>query len=128
MSASANASFSLFVSFPTGPPISATTELRVTERPGIWKKTTRRYTDSPLEPRCLADFERACHHHQDVIESPFTQKVVTTRATPNGRVPLTPELCIVHENGKRSETPVNDEADWRRALESHFGIAQEPPS
>ena len=61
-------------------------------------------------------------------ESPFTQKVVTTRATPNGRVTLTPELCIVHENGKRSETPVNDEADWRRALESHFGIAQEPPS
>ena len=24
-----------------------------------------------LEPRCLADFERACHHHQDVIRIPL---------------------------------------------------------
>jgi len=81
-----------------------------------------------LEPCQLADFEAACHHHQTSSESPFTQKVVTTRATPNGRVTLTPELCIVRENGKRSETTVNSEAEWRSALESHFGIVQEPPS
>ena len=81
-----------------------------------------------LEPRRIADFEPGCHHHQTSSESPFTRKVVTTRATPNGRVTLTPELCIVHENGKRSETPVNDEAEWRSALESYFGIVLEPPS
>ncbi len=41
---------------------------------------------------------------------------------------LTPDLCIVRENGKRSETPVNNEAEWRSTLESHFGIVQEPLS
>ena len=80
-----------------------------------------------LEPRRLADFEPGCRYHQTSPESTFTQNVVTTRATPNGRVTLTPERCIIRENGKRSETPVNDEAEWRSALESHFGIVQEPP-
>lgn len=79
-----------------------------------------------LKPYELQDFEPGCRYHQTSPESPFTRKTVTTRATPSGRVTLTSSRCIVHEDGVRRETPVSDEDEWRRALESQFGIVLEP--
>jgi N-hydroxyarylamine O-acetyltransferase len=81
-----------------------------------------------LTPRRLSDFEEACHYQQTSPESTFTQRVVTTRLTPEGRVTLTRERLILHgphDGGGRVETKIDHDAEWRRALAEHFDIVLE---
>ena len=75
-----------------------------------------------LTPRRLEDYVAACHYQQTSEESTFTQRVVTTRATPGGRITLTRERLIRYRAGEKTETPIDDDCEWRRALEKHFGI------
>ena len=78
-------------------------------------------------PRRLEDFAAACRYHQSSDESTFTQRVVTTRATPEGRITLTPERLIRHggDSNQRIETPIGNDIEWRRALEEHFNLVLE---
>jgi len=78
-----------------------------------------------LTPRQLHEYEAACHYQQTSKESTFTQRVVTTRATPEGRLTLTPERMIRHRGGEKVESPIANEHEWHRALEEHFGIVLE---
>ena len=57
----------------------------------------------------------------------FTQRVVATRATPDGRLTLTQKRLIRHggESSPRSETPINNDTEWRHALEEHFNLLLE---
>ena len=80
-----------------------------------------------LTPHELNEYEAACHYQQTSPESTFTQRVVTTRATPEGRITLTPERLIRHHGTEKTESPIADEAEWHRALEEHFGIVLEDP-
>ena len=80
-----------------------------------------------LTPRRLEDFAEACRYHQSSGESTFTQRVVTTRATPGGRITLTPGRLIRHGGVpiERTETPIANDAAWRHALEEHFDLVLE---
>ncbi|GMR22229.1 MAG: arylamine N-acetyltransferase [Acidobacteriota bacterium] len=80
-----------------------------------------------LTPRRLADYEDACRYHQSSDESMFTQRVVATRATPGGRITLTPKRLIRHHGtpGERTEIPIANDTEWRHALEEHFDIVLE---
>ncbi len=78
-----------------------------------------------LAPRQLADFEEACHYQQNSPESTFTQRVVTTRFTPGGRVTLTRERLVVHRGAERIETKIENETEWSQALDEHFDIVLE---
>ena len=79
------------------------------------------------EPRRLEDFSEACRYHQSSGDSVFTQRVVTTRATPGGRITLTQERLIRHGGipSERTETPIANDTEWRHALEEHFDIVLE---
>ena len=80
-----------------------------------------------LTPRRLGDHAEACRYRQSSEESTFTQRVVTTRATPGGRITLTPE-CLTRHRGigrERTETPIANDTEWRDALEEHFDLVLE---
>ena len=80
-----------------------------------------------LTPRRLDDFADACRYHQSSGDSMFTQRVVTTRATPGGRITLTQERLIRHGGlpSERTETPIANDTEWRHALEEHFDFVLE---
>lgn len=75
-----------------------------------------------LEPRKLSDFAEGCHYHQTSPDSTFTQKVLCTRATSEGRLTLSQDAIIETRNGVKSRTLIASRADWRKALEKGFGI------
>lgn len=78
-----------------------------------------------LAPRALADYVSACTYQQTSEESTFTQRVVTTRATPGGRLTLTRERLIEHRGADKTETLIANDTEWRSALEEHFDIVLE---
>ena len=79
-----------------------------------------------LTPRRLEDFARGCEHHQSSPETMFTQKLITTRATPDGgRVTLTPDRLVRHASGERSDEPIRNLDEWRQALAEQFDIVLE---
>lgn len=80
-----------------------------------------------LMPRRLDEFAARCHYHQTSARSPFTQKRVCSRATPEGRVTLSEMKLITTTNGSREERLLKSEAEWQAALAEHFGV-QVPPS
>ena len=78
-----------------------------------------------LTPRELRDFEPGCNYHQTSPDSHFTQKIVVSRALPEGRITLTSDKVIRRLSGVRTEHDVRDARAWERALEQHFGIQME---
>ncbi|MGH9321535.1 MAG: arylamine N-acetyltransferase family protein [Vicinamibacteria bacterium] len=78
-----------------------------------------------LTPRRLSDFRGGCEYHQTSKDSPFTQRVVTSRALAEGRITLTRERLILHSRTGRTETPIPDESAWLDALGRHFEISLE---
>ncbi|MCE7945709.1 MAG: arylamine N-acetyltransferase, partial [Chlorobi bacterium CHB1] len=75
-----------------------------------------------LQPHRLVEFDGMCHYHQTSPASHFTQKRICTRATPEGRVTLSDMRLIITANGQRQETVLQDEDEYRHALQEHFGI------
>lgn len=75
-----------------------------------------------LQPRQLVDFTSMCRHHQTSSASHFTQKRICSRATPEGRITLSDMRLIITANGQRQETVLQDEDEYRHALQEHFGI------
>ena len=80
-----------------------------------------------LTPRRLGDHAEACRYRHSSDESTFTQRVVTTRATPGGRITLTRECLIRHRGIRRgrAETPIANDTEWRDSLEEHFDLVLE---
>lgn len=78
-----------------------------------------------LTPRELSDFEEACRYQQTSPESTFTQRVVTTRVIPDGRVTLTRDRLVFQQGGERTETKIDNDTEWCHALEKHFDIVLE---
>ena len=86
--------------------------------PEDWK---RQYSFA-LVPRQLSDFAAMCDYHQTSPQSSFTQKNICSRATPDGRITLADRELIVTRNGKKEESTLHSEQEWREALNMHFGI------
>ena len=75
-----------------------------------------------LEPYELSDFDEMCRYHQTSPESPFTQKRVCTRATPEGRITISNMRAIVTERGVKQERELSSHEEWTAALREYFGI------
>lgn len=70
-------------------------------------------------------FVPMCDFHQHSPESLFTQKLLCTRARPDGRITLSGRRLIASVGADRLEQPVKDAEALRLLLGRHFGIALE---
>lgn len=86
--------------------------------PADWK---RQYSFA-LVPHQLGDFAGMCHYHQTSPESSFTQKRICSRATPDGRITVADGKLIITRNGKKEESVLDSDQEWREALKRYFEI------
>jgi N-hydroxyarylamine O-acetyltransferase len=86
---------------------------------GTWK---RQYFFN-LTPRSLDEFAPMCQYHQTSPESPFTQKSVCSRATPDGRITVADQRLIFTRNGIREERLLASGDERQRALKEYFDIS-----
>lgn len=75
-----------------------------------------------LTPRSLAEFGVMCRFQQTSPESHFTQNLVCSLATLDGRVTLSNHRLIVTTAAGREERQVTSEGEYRELLGSIFGI------
>ncbi|MEO0534214.1 MAG: arylamine N-acetyltransferase [Cyanobacteria bacterium P01_A01_bin.123] len=75
-----------------------------------------------LIPHRLEDFSDMCHYQQTSPDSNFTRKAVCSLATPKGRITLSNNRLIVTIGEQREERLVEDEAEYRALMRTHFGI------
>lgn len=82
-------------------------------------KTLYRFT---LQPRAQSDFAAMCRYHSSSPESPFTQRLLCSRPTENGRVTLSDHKLIVTADHQRTETTLLSEQQRQAALRQYFAI------
>lgn len=76
-----------------------------------------------LQPRNYpSDYQSACLYHQTSPHSSFTRGSVISRATPEGRISLEDGRLILTENGRRSEHPLENDAEYRAFLKQYFEV------
>jgi N-hydroxyarylamine O-acetyltransferase len=93
---------------------------------GRWK---REYVFT-LQPRELFEFAGMCHYHQTSPESHFTRNRICSMATAEGRVTLSENMSgessdrklIETRAGRREETFLSSEQEWRAKLRERFGV------
>ncbi|MBT2368302.1 arylamine N-acetyltransferase [Streptomyces sp. ISL-10] len=73
-------------------------------------------------PRELADFEAGAWYHRTSPASHFTQSLVCSRLTPEGRVTLSGRKLVVTEHGERHERQLSDDAAVLAAYQEQFGL------
>jgi N-hydroxyarylamine O-acetyltransferase len=73
-------------------------------------------------PHQLEEFAPRCHFHQTSLESSFTQRRLCSLATSDGRITLENQRLITTKNGKKTETHIAGEEEFRRLLLERFGI------
>ncbi|MGQ8816432.1 arylamine N-acetyltransferase family protein [Serratia sp. NA_13] len=82
-------------------------------------KTLYRFTLQAREP---SEFDGMCHYHSTSPQSHFTQRLVCSRPTENGRVTLSENKLIITEDHQRRESTLHSEVERRAALMRYFGI------
>jgi N-hydroxyarylamine O-acetyltransferase len=82
-------------------------------------KTLYRFT---LQKRELNEFADMCEYHSTSPQSHFTQKLVCSHATENGRVTISENKLIITEDHHRRESTLHSEQERREALMRYFGI------
>jgi N-hydroxyarylamine O-acetyltransferase len=73
-------------------------------------------------PRQYADFVERCAYHQTSPDSHFTQSILCSLATPEGRLTIAGDRLITTIDGERQEQEIRNEAELRELLLTHFGI------
>lgn len=73
-------------------------------------------------PQPLAAFEAMCRYHQTSPDSIFTQGLICSMATREGRISLAKDRLIVAERGVRREEALPDPVARNQALADHFGV------
>ena len=73
-------------------------------------------------PRVISDFEEMCTFHQTSPESHFTQEIICTMATKNGRVSLSDDFLTNTDGSSKKKTKVDSNKDFKHKLRDHFGI------
>jgi N-hydroxyarylamine O-acetyltransferase len=71
----------------------------------------------------LHHFDAMCDYHQTSSSSPFTRKIVCSRATGEGRITFANGRYIENEQDHRDETMIGNEASLNKILRSKFGIS-----
>lgn len=82
-------------------------------------KTLYRFTLQAREP---SEFDGMCHYHSTSPQSHFTQRLVCSRPTENGRVTLSENKLIITEDHQRHESTLHSEEERRATLMRYFGI------
>ncbi|CAI0869950.1 arylamine N-acetyltransferase family protein [Serratia proteamaculans] len=82
-------------------------------------KTLYRFTLQAREP---SEFDGMCHYHSTSPQSHFTQRLVCSRPTENGRVTLSENKLIITEDHQRHESTLHSEQERREALMRYFSI------
>ncbi|MFN8489208.1 MAG: arylamine N-acetyltransferase [Caldilineaceae bacterium] len=70
----------------------------------------------------LADYGAMCDYHQSSPASHFTQHIVCTRATPCGRLTLSPDSLTITEGDNKEKKAVTSPAEYQQLLFTHFGV------
>ncbi|MFD7442193.1 arylamine N-acetyltransferase [Streptomyces sp. NPDC059909] len=73
-------------------------------------------------PRALADFEAGAWYHRTSPASHFTQSLVCSRLTEEGRITLSGRKLVTTVDGKREERQLGDDAEVLAAYRDHFGL------
>ncbi len=73
-------------------------------------------------PHQLEEFAPMCHFHRTSPESSFTQRRLCSLATPNGRITLEGMRLITTQNGRKTETEVVNEEEYRQLLREKFCV------
>ena len=68
------------------------------------------------------DYESMCHYHQTSPQSHFTQNLVCSRATPDGRMTLSGMTLITTIGRNRHERVIQGRAEHADVLREQFGI------
>ncbi len=82
-------------------------------------KMLYRFTLQPREP---AEFNGMCHYHCTSPQSHFTQKLVCSRPTENGRITLSESKLIITQDHQRKESTLHSEEERQEALRHYFAI------
>ena len=93
---------------------------------GLWllSRQDRPLYEMTLAAQPLEAFATMHRFHQTSPESIFSQGLICTRATADGRITISGDRLTVVAGGRRTQSVC---ADRDRALEQYFGIAREAP-
>ena len=84
---------------------------------GDWRPQYR-FTD---RPRALGDYAAQCADTATSPDSHFTQGVICTIATPDGRISLSDNSLTITRHGRKEQRPIEDRADFEACLRRYFG-------
>jgi N-hydroxyarylamine O-acetyltransferase len=73
-------------------------------------------------PRDRAEFIERCTYHQTSPDSHFTQAMLCSLATPEGRITIAGDRLITTIGSEREERKIRDEVELDELLQTHFGI------
>ena len=76
-----------------------------------------------MRERALADFGPTCWWQQTSPSSHFTQSVICSRLTPDGRLSVSGRSLIRTSGGSRAEQALATDAELLAAYRDHFGIS-----
>ena len=86
---------------------------------GAWK--SQYIFDTGSHP--LHHFDAMCDYHQTSSSSPFTRKIVCSRATGQGRITLANSRYIENEQDHREEIQIKSKDRMEEILHDRFGIS-----
>lgn len=92
--------------------------LQQKEAGGQWKQQYR-FT---LEPHVYRDYEEMCHYQQTSPESHFTQRLVCSRLTTDGRVTISQNRLITTKGAVKEERELANEQAVNEALRIYFDV------
>ena len=78
-------------------------------------------------PRRLDEYLGMCDFHQHSPQSPFTQRVICSRATADGRVTLAGRRLIDTVGTQKQEGLIADAEELGRVLAGRFGVTLATP-
>lgn len=70
----------------------------------------------------LHHFDAMCEYHQTSSSSPFTRKIICSRATGQGRITYANGRYIDNNQSHREDIPIKNEASFNKILSNQFGI------
>ncbi|HSE41998.1 MAG TPA: arylamine N-acetyltransferase [Acidobacteriota bacterium] len=76
-----------------------------------------------ISPHKLREYAGMCNYHQTSPDSTFTQKVVCSRATEDGRITLTDKKLIITSGTQRQEKDLAGQEEFDQLLLEHFGFS-----
>jgi len=85
---------------------------------GDWK--SQYIFDTKSHP--LHHFDTMCDYHQTSSSSPFTRKIVCSRATGQGRITYANGRFIDNNQSHREDIPIKNETSLNKILSNQFGL------